>query len=108
MVSSDHMNDLLKDMWSCSSDSKNILNNGDPEMANAKEQYNPSPVVIPGGNNESKDEAKHPGAVLGLVMGAYPLMLIVAIVIALAYVALTSSSNNSPVPSKSNESSNGK
>ena len=79
------------------------------KMANTREQYNPHPVVVPGGNNESKDESKHPGAVFGLVMGAYPLMLIIAIAVGLAYLAFTSSaSNNPPVPSKSSESSNGK
>jgi len=78
-------------------------------MANASEQYNPDPVVVPGGNNESNDESKHPGAVLGLIMGSYPLILIIAIVVGLAYLAFTSpASNNSPVPSKSIESSNGK
>ncbi len=78
-------------------------------MNNTKEQYNSNPVLVPGGNDESKDEAKHPGAVLALVMGSYPLILIIAIAVALAYLAFTSSkSETSSVPSGSTESINGK
>ncbi len=38
--------------------------------------------------NESVEEAKHPGALLGLIMGSYPLLLVVFILIALAYSLL--------------------
>jgi hypothetical protein len=78
-------------------------------MSNAREQYNPDPVPIPGGNDEAQEESKHPGAVFGLVMGAYPFILILAIVLILAYIAFaTPESNKSSVPSESRESNNGK
>ena len=78
-------------------------------MNSGKEQYNPNPVVVAGGNDESKDESKHPGAVFGLVMGAYPMILIVAIAVGLAYLAFTSpASNVSPASSQSSEPTNGK
>jgi len=35
--------------------------------------------------NESVAESKHPGVLLGLIMGIYPLLLVVFILIALAY-----------------------
>jgi len=78
-------------------------------MNSAREQYNPDPIVAPGGNNESKDEAKHPGVLLGLVMGSYPLILIIVIAIGLAYLAFTSPETNiAPIPAQSSESGNGK
>jgi hypothetical protein len=78
-------------------------------MDKVKEKYNPDPIIIPGGNDEAKEESKNPGAAFGLVMGAYPLMLLIAIALGLAYLAYTSSETNSlSKPSESNETFHGK
>ena len=38
--------------------------------------------------NESKEEAKNPGALLGLIMGVYPVILIIGLLVAIAFVSL--------------------
>lgn len=35
--------------------------------------------------NESDEEAKHPGAMLGLIMGTYPLIMVAFIMVLIAY-----------------------
>ncbi len=40
------------------------------------------------GYNESKEEAKNPGALLGLIMGAYPAVLVIGMLVAMAFFGL--------------------
>jgi hypothetical protein len=48
----------------------------------------PEPTAKPPVYSESQEEAKHPGAVLGLIMGIYPAIFIVGLLLAVGFLSL--------------------
>lgn len=60
------------------------------------------PVKLPA-YSESKEEAKHPGAMLGLIMGMYPAIFIVGLLIAVGFMSIRNMSPAPPPVSKPTE-----
>jgi hypothetical protein len=61
-----------------------------------------TPVKSPA-YSEPKEEAKHPGAVLGLIMGVYPAIFIVGLLLAIGFLSLRSMAPSNPPVSKPTE-----
>lgn len=58
------------------------------------------PPVNPPAYSESEEEAKHPGAMLGLIMGIYPAIFIVGLLLAVGFLSLRNMAPSPPSVTK--------